>query len=198
MEFLTFIHIATNIEGHQTRFQFFEQNFTFWHSVRCKWQQSKRLRFFCHSLWPKHDVMSLMSRWATIRPSPCALPRNTLDRNIFWSRMWIRRAILQFQKKNNYIASLCRKKIENEKKWRKNILASMGFDPTTPWGNHFLGGLMLNHHGYILEEESHYLLPKMGGGAGPRGVSPPNGPDGCAWKLHIWNQHEKLKKRARA
>ena len=49
----------------------------------------------------------------------------------------------------------------------------MGFEPTTPWGNHFLGGLMLNHHGYILEEESHYLLPKTGGGARPMCVSPP-------------------------
>ena len=33
--------------------------------------------------------------------------------------------------------------------------------------------LMLNDHGYILEEESHYLLPKTGGGARPICVSPP-------------------------
>ena len=37
------------------------------------------------------------------------------------------------------------------------------------------------------------LLPKTGRGAGPMGVCPPKGPDGCFWKLHIWNQCEKLK-----
>jgi hypothetical protein len=70
-----------------------------------------------------------------------------------------------------------------------------------PVGDHFLQffrSLMLNHHGYIWRRNLHYFAAKTGRGARPMGVSPPNGLDGCFCNLHIWNQREKLNKRARA
>ena len=88
---------------------------------------------------------------------------------------------MRFQKKNNYIASLDRKKIENEKmkkkgapKNRKKHSCIDGIRTHDPLGPSFFGGLdakssRLHFGGGI----ALFWLPKTGGGARPMCVSPP-------------------------